>query len=118
MPDLDEPRVLDGMRSWSGSQRAYAGVPDPQRDRLVLDVGWYGTGVDEHEGAFCMVLAGGPLEDLIGDVVRVARGQRAAYVYCLGASAALPTSLALSRPAFLRMAALGDGTARLVVQAT
>jgi hypothetical protein len=37
--ELDEPEILDGMRGWIGSQRAFAGVPDPTRARRVLDVG-------------------------------------------------------------------------------
>jgi hypothetical protein len=114
--ELDEPEILDGMRGWIGSQRALAGVPDPTRARRVLDVGWYDTGLDDHEGAFCMARAGSALEELVGDVVQVQWRKRTGLLYCVGA-AAIPTDLALSRPAYLRFAALADETFRAVVQA-
>lgn len=116
-PDLDEPEILDGMRGWTGAQRAFAGVVDPARPRYVLDVGWYDTGIDDNEGAFCMVRTGSPLEELVGDVVHVRRGTRSGLVYCVGA-ASIATDLALARPAFLRFGPLSDETFRAVAQAT
>lgn len=116
MPELDESEILDGMRGWTGSQRAFIGVADGAAPRRVLDVGWYDTGLDEHEGAFCLVRAGSALEDLVGEVVRFQRQRFVGHVYCVG-GAALSTDVALSRPTFLRFAPLSDETFRGIVQA-
>lgn len=116
--DFDEPDILDGMRSWSGSQRAFESVGGPQSPVRVLDIGWYGTEVDEHEGAFCMVQADSVLEDLIGEVVDVRANGRRGLVYCVGASSGLPVEFSLSRPAFLRFDLLSAETVRATVQGT
>jgi hypothetical protein len=116
--ELDERDILDGMRSWTGAQRAFESVGDPGSPVRTVEAGWYGTDVDEHEGAFCMVKSGSLLEPLIGEVVEMRANQRRWVLYCIGASSSLPTDFALSRPAFLRFAALSDETVRATVRKT
>ena len=98
-----EPDILDGRRSHEAAQRAFAGAPDSAFPRHEAEIGWYDGAVDENEGCFALVRAGGPLDDeLIGRVVRVTWADRSIHVYCVGA-ADLPTDIALHRSAFFRL---------------
>lgn len=104
---IDEPEVLNGMRSFAAAQTLLAGAIDPSRPAVNAVVGWYGSEVDENEGYFAMVAAGGAYEDLVGDVLRVSYRDESIYVYCIG-GATLPNDLCLSRQAFLRLELLNQ----------
>jgi hypothetical protein len=71
-------------------------------------VEWHHTTLDEHEGAFAVAREGGPLEEMVGDVLRVSYGDRSAYVYVVDASDDLDADLSLARRAFIQLANLSE----------
>lgn len=95
-----------GRRGFPEAQRLFASGLE-RRVGSLIDVGWYGTEVHPESGAFALVRIGGPLEDLVGEVVRVARPdtEREAYVYVLGARD-VPEDLVLFRRAFAELGGL------------
>lgn len=115
--EVDEPEILDGSRAWAKTQQLFEGRVDPTRKRHAVKCTWYDTTVNEHEGAFCMVQAGSDLEDLVGDLVRVAWRNTEIFVYCIGGSADLPYPLALSRRAMWHVADLAKDHIDVTVQA-
>lgn len=115
MDDLDEPRVLDALQGWIDAQVLLRGVPDVTTQPVQTTVGWYDTGVDDREGAFCLIDNGGALEDLVGDVVQVTVEDVTIWVYCLG-GAALDQPIALARTAFSKVAMLSEESVDALVQ--
>lgn len=111
-----ELELLAGARAWPETQRLFLGAVDPTRPRHSVPCGWYGTQVDENEGAFCVVREGSPLEELVGDFVRVYWRGKVAFVYCVGGSG-LSTELALARTAFMALAPLNADPLRVTAQA-
>ena len=118
MADAPETPLLDGARAWAESQAAFQTVPNPTRTFYYEDAVWYDTIEDDNEGAFCLVRADSPLQELVGEVVWVRHGLRTALVYCVGTSAALPTNIALQRAAFFQLATLDRSTIALSVRGT
>lgn len=114
---LDEPEILDGMRAWNEAQAALNGTVAPERKRYDVDVGWYGTSVDEHEGAFCLIRSESNLEELVGDVVRIGYGTKEIFVYCIGGTADIDTDLAVARAAFMRLDVLSKDDVFCTAQA-
>jgi hypothetical protein len=100
----DEPEVLEARRAWLDAQSALDGIGEGVSDDLRT-LAWYGTDFHDERGAFCVVKAGGPLEELIGDRVRLHYGgenddlTRSAIVYVFG-SADIDSDLAVPRRAF------------------
>lgn len=99
----DEPEILDGSRSWAASQAAFLGVPDELRTRSDVECTWYEAPVGDFTGAFALIQDGGPLEDLVGDVLQVQFKAKRIFVYCVGGES-LETPIALNLVAFLRLA--------------
>lgn len=97
---------------WETAQLMLAGAVESRTQRLV-SAEWHHTSLDDREGAFALVREGGPLEDLVGDVVLVSTGGRSAFVYVAGMTDDMDEDLSLARRAF---AALGNLSAdRLMV---
>jgi hypothetical protein len=111
----DEPEILNGTRAWAEAQTYFQGIPDPTRTRYDVQCSWYGTSISEWEGSFCVIQAGSELEDLVGDIVQVFYRDRSCFLYCVG-GADIPTPLALTRQAFLRIAALSNDEISVGVQ--
>jgi hypothetical protein len=109
-----EPEVYNGRRGWPDTQ-TITGADDPLVRPKTLPITWYGTGVDENEGAFCMIAAGSDFEYLVGEYVRVTYGTRTAKVYCIGGSSELGSDIALARRAYLALAPLWDDEIQAVV---
>lgn len=105
MPVYDvEPEVFAGRRAFATAQTLLQGVALRRLDEFV-DVGWYDTSVHPESGCFAVVRDGGPLTDLVGEILHVTRGDRSVFAYCVGRRA-VPTDLALYRRAFRAIAIL------------
>lgn len=98
-----EEELLIVERAFPEAQRLLAGIPE--RSLGELRIGWHDTVARPETGAAAAVRTGSALEDLVGEVLRVAVGARSAYVYVAGA-ADLATDLSLARRAFLALAPL------------
>jgi hypothetical protein len=72
-------------------------------DSGVRSIGWHGTSVEAHEGAFAVVSA--DFQALVGEVVQVRARGRSVAVYVIGVRR-VPVDLSLSRRAFLSLAGL------------
>ena len=93
---------------------ARGGFPDVQ-DELdafpslpitgLFTCGWYGTAINEQRGSFAIVNDAGPLEDKVGDYLRVSYGKQSATVYVLE-SLTLPYDLVVARRAYYQLAEL------------
>lgn len=57
---------------------------------------------DPELGSFCMARVGGPLENLVGERLRIRYGTKTVYAYCHRA-AALDDDLSLTRSLFARL---------------
>jgi hypothetical protein len=94
---------------WNTAQVRLAGQGTVQSgSRRSATVEWHHTTLDEHEGAFAVAREGGPLEEMVGDVLRVSYGDRSAYVYVVDASDDLDADLSLARRAFIQLANLSE----------
>jgi hypothetical protein len=106
----EEPAEDDmylGRLPFPEAQRVFArGGPVPGR-RYRTGAGWHGTNTDPERGSFAAVRAGGPLEGLLGERVRVTRlsavGEASVYAYC-HTVAAVAEDISLTRRAFLAVA--------------
>lgn len=92
-----------GRRAFPLTQEKFYGLPvsAPQS----LECGWHDTSVNPESGAFALVQQNAGLDDLIGEIVRVAYGSKMVYVYVLQA-AAIPTQFSLYRRAWLGLGRL------------
>jgi hypothetical protein len=113
--DQIEPEIYHGRRGWSDTQVINAS-PDPAHPAENVTTTWYGTAVDENEGAFCMVAAGGPYEHLVGEYVQVGYGPHSVVVYCVGGSDEIASEFALARLAFAHLAPLWRDDVPALVQ--
>lgn len=116
MLETDEPEILDGTRAWSKTQQLFHGVIDPGRRRFATEATWYDTSLNEHVGAFCVVQAGGIMEELIGDFVRFSWRNKEQFLYCVG-GAEIPTEFAVSRLAWLHLTEMSIDRVQCGVQA-
>jgi hypothetical protein len=113
VPEIPDEELA--ARGWYSAQRALAGQ-SLSGTRRAASVEWHHTSLDDHEGAFALVREGGPLEELVGDVLRVSYGTRAAYVYVIDASDEIDADLSLARRAFLQLANLADDERRMTLE--
>jgi hypothetical protein len=112
-PDLPDEELA--ARGWYSAQAALAGPVVP-KTRLAVSVEWHHTAVDDHEGAFALVREGGPLEEMVGDVLLVSYGGRAVYAYVVDASDEMDADLSLARRAFLGLANLATDEQQMTME--
>lgn len=92
---------------WPSAQKALSGVVQSATAQTV-GMEWHGTLLDPHEGAFAVVRAGGALEEMVGQRLRVTLGRRAIFVYVVDSADELEEDLSLARRAWLALANLSD----------
>lgn len=109
-----EPEILMGLRGFPDAQLDLAGSALSQWPGIV-DVSWYDTAIRPEVGSFAVVRDGGPMGDLVGEILRIVYGERSVFVYCIGASD-VPTDLALARRAFLALDVLNRESISVLVQ--
>lgn len=78
-----EPEILAARQGFPDAQIDLAGTAILRRPGLPT-CGWYGTKVSVERGSFALVNRGGPLEDLIGDRLKLTYKGRCVFVYCFG----------------------------------
>lgn len=113
MAQRHEPEFLVAQRAFPMAQELLAGVALRTLGRV--EVGWHDTRVHPSVGAFAVVADNGNLTDLIGEILRVSRGTREVFVYCVGARA-VPVRLSLARRAFFGLGLLAHETLPCVVE--
>jgi hypothetical protein len=77
------------------------GSGGPVEGRAVT-VGWHGTRTDPATGSYAVVREGGPLEDLIGERVKITLGARSTCVYVRDALA-ISEDISLTRRGFMAL---------------
>lgn len=102
---LDEPEVLAGERVFATAQTLLGENKVGVQRYSTKQISWYGTAADPRpefqlRGCFGMVQAGGSLQDLVGDIIRVNFDTRSVLVYVL-ASFAAPFELMITRRSWL-----------------
>lgn len=114
-PDIpDEELAAYG---WNTAQKMLAG-PVTGAPLAAATAEWHHTTLDPHEGAFALVRSGGPLEELVGDVIRVSHGGRSLYAYVVDATDDLDADLSLARRAFLALDDLSLDEVSVTVEVT
>lgn len=103
---LDEKEILDGRKGFPDAQSALAGARLELRAGLP-NCGWYGTSISTERGSFALVNRGGPLEDLVGDRLRITEPNsgRQVIVYCF-ATEQLDYDIHLTRRAYAALSLL------------
>lgn len=102
-----EPEINVSRRAFPVAQSLLSGgvvrIASP-----AAPVGWFGTTVFAETGSVAVVRAGGPLEELVGEIVAVSYGGRSVYAYVAISTALLEedVDLSLSRRTFLALAPL------------
>jgi hypothetical protein len=117
-PEWVPPLIPDeelAARGWHSSQLALRGNIESASDRTVT-AEWHGTSLDERRGAFALVREGGPLEELVGERVRVTRRSREAYVYIVGSTDDMDEDLSLTRRAWMALADAAEESIDLRLQ--
>lgn len=104
---IAEPEFLQGGRAWATTQTSFAG--STVGDSGVRTIGWHGTSVEPHVGAFAVVSE--PFEELVGEIVHVRVARRSAFVYVVGVRR-VPVDLSLSRRAFAALGLLSEQALR------
>lgn len=79
----------------------------------AVEVGWHGSSLSE-SGAFAVVRRGGPFEELVGEVLRVATETDAVFVVALE-SADVTEDLSLARRPFFELGRLSAESIRAEV---
>lgn len=100
---------------WQSSQQALRGSGNSGTAQTV-GVEWHGTLLDDREGAFAIVRQGGPLEQLVGERLRVALSDREVFVVIVGSSDELDEDVSLARRAWLALANLSEDRADVLVE--
>lgn len=110
-----EPEIMAISRAFPESQRLLDTVPG---DNLgVMSVGWHDTVLSSFTGAAALVRLGGPLEERVGEIMRVTADSGAqCLVYVVGA-ADVERNLSLARRAFLAVCPLAQEDVDLLVEA-
>lgn len=67
--------------------------------------GWYGTGINEERGSFCVVSSNGELANRVGDYLRISYLTNHVTLYCVESHDIL-YDLAITRRAYWELAAL------------
>ena len=114
MAVIFEQEVAWSRRAFATSQRLLAGAITARIANTVA-VGWHSTTIHPETGAVAVVRRGGPLESLVGDIVRVSHGEREVWAYVHGARA-VPVDLSLTRNTFGRLAPLWSEAIDCVVE--
>lgn len=112
-----EPEIQDGSRALSKTQELFTGNPKSLRVVQPIVCSWYGTEVDPHRGAFCMVKEGEGLGELVGEFLRIRYQNRSVTCYCLGESAEIGTEIATTRRAFQELDILSRSGLRIYYEA-
>ena len=110
-PDVEDMQLA--RLPYDAAQKTFGAGAPITGSRVTATVGWHGSGTDVEKGANAIVRTGGPLEDLVGERLKVTRRigtlERATYVYCHD-EADFPDEVAddlsLSRRAFRDLGAL------------
>jgi hypothetical protein len=112
--DLDELEILDARQGFSDAQAALA---DTAIERLsgLYGCGWYGTNTSRERGSFGLVNRGGPLEELVGDRVKLTAGDYSVNVYLFG-SEALDHDIHITRRAFAAVSLLAVDRIDVIVE--
>jgi hypothetical protein len=107
MADLSEPEIIDARQGFPDAQAALAGARLEQLTSLY-GCGWYGSATSRERGSFALVNRGGPLEDLVGDRVRLTEyaGGRSVIVYVIASENALDYDIHLTRRAYAAVSLL------------
>lgn len=100
----NEPEILDARQGFTDAQAALDGTTVERRAGLFT-CGWYGTDVSRERGSFGLVNRGGPLEDLVGDRIRLTVGPDSVLVYVV-ASAVLDHDIHITRRSFAAVSLL------------
>lgn len=95
-----EEEILYGKRAFSKTQELFEGSPVSVFFSNPKKATWYGTDVNPHRGAFCVVKEGEGLEDLVGEFLRILYRGRTINVYCLEETPDIDQPIALSRRAW------------------
>lgn len=89
--------------AWPESQEVFAKLGPIPGTGQVVPCGWYGTRTDPAREAFALVRRGGPLEDYVGEVLKVTMGSITVYVLARSAKDILE-DVAVTRRAFIALA--------------
>lgn len=102
---------------FASAQKALPGPVVPRTARHTI-CSWHGLRIDSLRGSFAVVRTGSPLEDLVGERLRVTdlRTRRVVYVYCRAEVIDLPDDLTLARRAFLALRPLWTETASVKIE--
>jgi hypothetical protein len=109
-----EPEILAARQGYTDAQEDLFGTPIERRPGLP-SCGWYGTSVSAERGSFALVNRGGPLEDLIGDRLKLTYGDCSTFVYVFG-SDDLDYDIHITRRAFAALELLAVERIDLIVE--
>lgn len=109
-PDLED--LLLSRLPWDLTQRVFTSTAPLRNSKTAATAGWHSTALDPEKGAVAIVRTGGPLEDLVGERIRVTRRvgviERSVSLFVHDELAfpdeLLSEDLSLSKTAFLRLA--------------
>jgi hypothetical protein len=111
-----EPELLVIRRAFPAAQALLAGAA-LSRVGTTVEVGWHSTETHPELGSsHALVRSGADLDDLIGEVLKITRGDREpVFVYVLGARD-LPTDVSVARRAFLALGLLAVESVECIVE--
>lgn len=109
-----EPELLIIERAFPEAQALLASTPSEILGSLV--VGWHDTVLSRWTGAAAVVRRGGPLEERVGEIIRVSTDFGSAVVYVVG-TADVERDLSLARRAFLAVCPLAEEEILMSVEA-
>lgn len=97
-----EPTVIDARLPFAEAQTALSGVILERRGAAHNSCSWFGTGVLLERGCFALVQRDGPLEEFVGDRLRLTYGRKCVLVYCVGTATVVdvPFEIGITRRAF------------------
>ncbi|MET0604180.1 MAG: hypothetical protein ABW167_19505 [Baekduia sp.] len=103
---LSEPEILQARQGFPDAQASLDGARLSLLDGLY-GLGWYGSSLSRERGSFALVNRGGPLEDLVGDRLRLTDPQtgRSVVVYAF-ASEGLDHDIHVTRRAYAAVSLL------------
>ena len=121
-PDVEDLEL--SRLPWDLTQRVLGATGALRNSRVVATAGWHATALDPETGAVAIVRTGGPLEDLVGERIRVTRRvgtlERSVAVFVHDElefpDELLGEDLSLSKAAFLRLAPWNTEALDVVVE--
>lgn len=116
MTEIPEPEILMAERAFAEAQALLEGerLTTAVQGQETLPVGWYDTDFYPRLGSFA--LASLERADLVGEILRVTRGSRSCFVYCVARRDVDPFALVLSRRAYWAIANLAVEQAECLVE--